>query len=155
MTPKIEDEIKQTKPFRNVEEQFFITLARTTEVLSHPVEQTIQQAGITGTQYNALRILAGAGEKGLPCFEVGERMVNRVPDVTRLLDRLEKNGYVRRERSKENRRKVFAFITKDGLSVLEKLDKPLQDTMKKVFGKSSKKRLKEFIELMDELREGL
>lgn len=122
MQTDLQHELKQTRPFRSPVEEAFVGLQRTAAVLEHALESALKPTGITGTQYNVLRILRGAGEQGLCRTEVGERMVRRVPDVTRLLDRLEDAGYIGRTRGDEDRRYVTTRITPAGLVVLADLD---------------------------------
>src|SRR5215471_12619391 len=94
----LQAEIKQTRPFSGPEQEAYLSLLRTTDKLQTAIEGELKKFGLTGTQYNALRILRGAGAEGLPCSEIGERMITRDPDITRLLDRLQKRGLVERIR---------------------------------------------------------
>lgn len=121
MQSDLQAELKQTRPFRSPREEAMVALQRTAAVLDHAFEATLKDSGITATQYNVLRILRGAGPAGLCRSEVGERMVRRVPDVTRLLDRLEDTGLIARTRG-DDRRFVTTRITAKGLEVLEALD---------------------------------
>src|SRR4051794_8759267 len=98
MARGLQSELKQTKPFRSLEEEAPLNIARTAAVLEHALAQALKPYDITPTQYNVLRILRGAGRDGLCRNEVGERLVTRVPDVTRLLDRMEEQGLLARER---------------------------------------------------------
>lgn len=122
MQTDLQRELKQTRPFRSPVEEAFVGLQRTAAVLEHALESALKPSGITSTQYNVLRILRGAGDQGLCRTEVGERMVRRVPDVTRLLDRLEDAGYIARTRGDEDRRYVTTRITPAGLAALTDLD---------------------------------
>jgi DNA-binding MarR family transcriptional regulator len=108
---KLAKEIKQSKPFRSREEEAFLNLARTHEVLAARVAELLKPYQLTPTQYNMLRILRGAGAEGLTCSQATERMLTADPDVTRLLDRMEAQELIRRERSKEDRRVVVTRIT--------------------------------------------
>jgi DNA-binding MarR family transcriptional regulator len=119
---KLKTEIKQERPFGSLEEEVFLNLQRTADALTRRLVETLKRADLTPTQYNALRILRGAGEAGIPCREVGERMVTRDPDVTRLLDRLEARGLVARSRDVRDRRVITARITDGGAAVLETID---------------------------------
>jgi predicted transcriptional regulator len=101
MVGKVQAEIKQRKPFRLREEEAFVNLLRTTDVLWQGVAETLKPYRLSPTQYNVLRILRGAEPTGLACREISERMITRDPDVTRLLDRLEDRGLVARTRSRE------------------------------------------------------
>lgn len=122
MQTDLQVELKQTRPFRTPMEEAFVALQRTAAVLEHALETELKASGITATQYNVLRILRGAGDEGLCRSEVGQRMVRRVPDVTRLLDRLEDTGVIARARGGEDRRYVTTRITPKGLQVLAALD---------------------------------
>jgi DNA-binding MarR family transcriptional regulator len=118
-------ELKKTRPFEHPAEEAYLNLLRTVSVLGAPFDQLFKQHGISEAKYNALRILRGAGGDGLPSLEIGARMVARVPDVTRLVDRLETDGLVRRARVRQDRRVVLVQITAKGLDVLARLDKPV------------------------------
>src|SRR5437762_13910759 len=122
MTPNLRAEIKQTKPFASLEEEALLNLERTAAVIGHALAERLKPHGITPTQYNVLRILRGAGKAGLCRNEVRDRLVAQVPDVTRLLDRLEHLGLIDRERSTEDRRLVSTRITAAGLALLRSLD---------------------------------
>lgn len=122
MQNDLQHELKQTTPFKSLLEEAFVALQRTAALLEHALETELKPSGITATQYNVLRILRGAGQAGLCRSEVGERMVRRVPDVTRLLDRLEDTGLIARARGGEDRRYVTTKITARGLDALAALD---------------------------------
>ena len=114
-------------PQPHLEEQVFVGLWRTADALTRGPEALLKTAGLSGTQYNVLRILRGAGATGLACREVGCRLISRDPDITRLLDRLERRGLITRTREQKDRRVVKAFITDKGLQILAKLDAPVQE----------------------------
>lgn len=118
----LQREIRQVKPFDSIEEEVFLNLQRTAEALMGGLSEVLKTFDLTATQYNVLRILRGAGPAGLPCREVSERMVNRDPDVTRLLDRLESRAFVERERLTSDRRVVVARIAVSGTEILELAD---------------------------------
>lgn len=126
MTRDMLSELRQTKPFALSEEELHLSLLRTADLLGRAFAALLKERGISGPQYNVLRILRGAGERGLPCGEIAARMVTRDPDVTRLLDRLEQRGLIARGRGAEDRRVVAARITDEGLALLEELDAPTQ-----------------------------
>jgi DNA-binding MarR family transcriptional regulator len=127
MVSKLQTELKQTKPFRSLEEEALLNLERTNEYLSNKLLSVIKEKDLTATQYNVLRILRGAGEEGLICSEISERMVTKESDITRLLDRLENRLFITRERPANNRRIVIARITGEGLNLLAELDTPVDD----------------------------
>src|SRR6266849_4791387 len=118
----LQAELKQKVPFRSREAEAYLSLLRTADALQSQVEAKLKEFGLTGTQYNALRILRGAGAEGLPCSEIGERMITRDPDITRLLDRLQKRGLVDRSRGKQDRRVIYGKITPAGLKLLREMD---------------------------------
>src|SRR6187402_357659 len=122
MRSRIWNEIKQTRPFRSIEEEAALSIVRTAAALEHTFDQAIKGYDITSTQYNVLRILRGAGSEGLCRNEVGQRLVRQVPDVTRLLDRMEHLDLIARQRAGRDRRYVTTTITKKGLELLKKLD---------------------------------
>src|SRR5690606_22369881 len=119
-------ELRQTRPFALPEEELYLSLVRTADVLGRGCHILLKDAGLSPPQYNVLRILRGAGEPGLPCGEIAARMVTRDPDVTRLLDRLEQRGLITRGRGTEDRRVVSARITATALDILERIDPLMQ-----------------------------
>src|SRR5439155_3758151 len=122
---RLAKEIQQKKPFISAEEEAFLNLARTFEVLQQGLSEALKPYQLTATQYNVLRILRGAGSEGVTCSQAAERMVNHDPDMTRLLDRLEARKLVERERSREDRRVVVTRIGKKGLELVNSLDAPI------------------------------
>src|SRR5262249_58936365 len=120
-------ELRKKHPFAVPEQEAFLNLARTLDHLNQPFERLFAAHGLTGPQYNVLRILRGHGAEGVPCHEIGAQMVTRMPDVTRLLDRLEQAGLATRQRSQSDRRVVLVRVTPAGLDLLAKLDRPVLD----------------------------
>jgi MarR family transcriptional regulator, organic hydroperoxide resistance regulator len=146
------DELKQRKPFRTTAEEAAVSLMRTADLVRRIGATVIEPHGITMQQYNVLRILRGAGEEGLPTLEVGERMVEQTPGVTRLLDRLEAKGLVRRQRCPKDRRQHLCWITPAGLTLLESLDEPVRAaTDAALKGLNHEQRIA-FIGLLDAIR---
>lgn len=135
-------EIRQAKPFESEEEEAYLNLLRTAAILEHSLADDLKPFGITPTQYNALRILRGAGEGGLCRSELTDRMVAPVPDATRLLDRLIKAGYAERSRDGADRRFVTARITAAGLALLERMDGPIHALHQRQLGHLDKAELK-------------
>ena len=148
----IRTEIKQTKPFRSLEAEAFLSLLRSAEKLQARVAAMLKPHGLSPTQYNALRILRGAGKKGLACSEIGERMINRDPDITRLMNRLEDRGLVKRSRDEQDRRVTTARITAGGLELLKSLDRPVDEFQRRLLGHMSPKRLRTLIRLLETAR---
>jgi len=133
------------------EEAAFLDLLRTTDVLSRRLVHVLKTEDLSATQYNVLRILRGAPE-GLACGEIASRMITRDPDVTRLLDRLEKRGLISRWRETKDRRTVMARITPEGLALLSRLDEPVQAAHRKQLGHLGRERLRTLAKLLSLLR---
>jgi DNA-binding MarR family transcriptional regulator len=142
-------EIKKVRPFESVEQEAFLNLLRTTDVLTTEMADLFKPSKLSTTQYNALRILRAAGPDGLPCGEVAARMITRDPDVTRLLDRLEKRGLISRCRDKKDRRVVCARLTSAGAKMLAELDPLVVDAHRKQLNHMSATQLKQLIELLE------
>lgn len=145
-------EINQTKPFTCLEQEAHISLGRTWALLDHALSEALKPYNITPTQYNVLRILRGAGSDGLCRHEVMSRMIAAVPDGTRLLDRLEALGLIRRERSTSDRRYVTTQITDEGLALVNKLDEPIESIHRRQFSSFDEGKLRQLISLLGELR---
>jgi DNA-binding MarR family transcriptional regulator len=124
MVKHLLEEIKQTRPFERPGDEALLSIIRTASVLDHGMNELLRPFGITTTQYNVLRILRGAGAGGLCGKEIGERMVSRVPDVSRLLDRMEKMGLIGKERDPSDRRHITSRLTAKGRRVLEEARTP-------------------------------
>lgn len=135
----------------SLEERIFITLLKVADSLGQEAEQLTRTAELTGTQYNVLRILRGAGPEGLACRGIGDRMITHDPDITRLLDRMEKRGLIARERQEDDRRVVKARITPRGLALLKPLDQPMRDLHKRQFRHMAGGRLKTLCDLLEEI----
>jgi MarR family transcriptional regulator, organic hydroperoxide resistance regulator len=118
----LQRELRQSKPFRSAYHEGAVAIMRTADVLKRRNSFELAAYGITGQQYNVLRILRGAGAKGLPTLAIGERMIEAAPGLSRLVERLQKKGLLKRERSKLDRREVVCRITPAGLDLLERLD---------------------------------
>ena len=152
MSGKLAKEIKQTKPFSSVAEEAILNIQRTAAVLAQQFSETLKPHGLSETQYNVLRILRGAGAAGLACQEIGERMIARDPDTTRLLDRLEGRRLIERARSTEDRRVVVTRITGEGLKLLSTLDQEARDLPRRILGHLGEKRLRVLIGLLERAR---
>ncbi|HSR68223.1 MAG TPA: MarR family transcriptional regulator [Acidobacteriota bacterium] len=145
-------EIQQNKPFASLGQEALLSLFRTTDLLKRQVSQVVEPRGVTLQQYNVLRILRGAGSGGLPTLAIGERMIEQTPGITRLLDRLESKSLVRRQRSRQDRRQVFCYITPRGLDLLSELDQPILDIDKDGLGMLERDDLRTLIRLLDRIR---
>lgn len=148
----LRDEIKQGRPFGSLEQEAHLSIERTAAMLGHAFSEALKPYGITGTQYNVLRILRGAGEEGLCRNEVRERMVAQVPDATRLLDRMEAAGLIRRERSAADRRYVTTRITDAGLRLVNELDAPTEALHRRLLGHLSEDELATLVRLLGKAR---
>lgn len=133
------------------EESVFLALLRTADVLSRGLAHVLKNEDLSSNQYNVLRILRGAPE-GLACGEIANRMITRDPDITRLLDRLEKRELISRRRETKDRRMVLTRITPAGLKLLAELDEPVQNAHREQLGHLGKERLKALTELLHESR---
>lgn len=134
------------------EEAAFLDLLRTTDILSRQLARLLKTEDLSSTQYNVLRILRGAPD-GLPCGEIGNRMITRDPDMTRLLDRMEKRGLISRCREVKDRRMVLTRITPEGLAVLDRLDEPVQETHRHQLGHLGRERLQALSDLLRACRD--
>jgi DNA-binding MarR family transcriptional regulator len=145
------EEIHQTKPFATIEEELLVALLRTTDVLHERFEQLIRPFNISMTQYNVLRILRGAEPEGHTCGAIGERMIAREPDVTRLLERMEKAGLIKRARHSADRRVVVTRITSAGLKLLDEMEPKLGEIggLLKPMGE---RKIESTLKLLDEVR---
>lgn len=152
MPHKLQKEIQQTKPFRDLEQEAMLNIMRTADLINYNLARLLKPHGLTPTQYNALRIVRGAGEEGLPCRIIGQRMVTRVPDVTRLLDRMERDGLVRREREEGDRRVVRTWITEKGLKLMAGLDGPMNEFPRTQLGNVGERGLRNLIEALEAAR---
>jgi DNA-binding MarR family transcriptional regulator len=153
--PDLREDIRQRKPFTTLEQEAQLSVVRTASLLVDGFEQMLKPYGITATQYNVLRILRGAEPEGLCRNELRDRMLTRMPDVTRLLDRMEDAKLVSRSRSSEDRRLVSTRITPKGLRLLDELEDAVAEEHMRRFHHLSKTELKALIELLKGVRERL
>lgn len=145
----IERELKQKVPFRTRQDETVVTLLRTADVVRRTIARVIEPGGITLQQYNVLRILRGAGDEGLPTLEIAQRMIENTPGITRLLDRLEAKRLVRRERSTDDRRCVYCWITDEGGRLLDGLMQPVEDAARRALSKLRSTDMRELNRLLD------
>jgi DNA-binding MarR family transcriptional regulator len=154
MPGRLQAEIKQNKPFPHPTAEALLGILRTAAVLEHYLAEGLKPYGITTTQYNVLRILRGAGQNGMCGREVAARLVSRVPDVSRLLDRTEDLGLIKRERDPEDRRHVTARITEKGLAVLEQASPELDALVRRRFDGLDPEGLQHLIAALEDVRSG-
>lgn len=152
-TSRLAEEIRQTRPFRSARAEMALALMRTAAVLRRRYAKVIEPRGLSLPQYNVLRILRGARGEPLPTLEIGERMIEEAPGVTRLLDRLEAKGLVRRQRCTSDRRLVHCWITDPGLELLTRIDPLLNDADNQVVAHLSDEEQVALIHLLERVRE--
>ena len=155
MTTDLQTELKQKKPFPRISAEALVSILRTAAVLDHQLTDALKPFGITHTQYNVLRILRGAGAAGLCGREVAERMVSPVPDVSRLLDRMEDTDLISRERDSVDRRHVTARISRKGLALLDETTPRLEAVERARFGQLPAGRLQQLLEVLAAVRGNL
>ena len=164
MSGKAQIELQQTRPFENEAVEAYINVLRTADWLLRDTEKLLAGHGLTPPQYNVLRILRGAGrganraagaEKGagLPCREIGARMITRDPDITRLLDRLERRGLLSRARDQQDRRVITVRISAEGQRILRTLDRPVRELHQRQLRSLGRAGARRLVTLLEKLRE--
>lgn len=152
MAAKLQRELKKRGEFESLEQEATLNIWRTSDQTHNRVGRLLREYGLTPSQYNVLRILRGAGE-ALPSLEIASRLIQVVPAITGLIDRLEDQGLVERERSGNDRRVVHVAITAKGDNLLAKIDEPLQQLHRELLGHLTRAELKTLIELLEKARE--
>ena len=148
MTSSLREEIRQRKPFASLAQEAFLSIRRTETVLHDAMDRVLKPHGIAQTQYNVLRMLRGAGPEGLCRNDIRDRLITRMPDVTRLLDRMEEAGLVVRDRGTEDRRLVHTRLTRQGRALVDKLDDEVADEHERQLGHMSADQLQVLIQLL-------
>ena len=148
----VQSEIRQNKPFRSTAQEATIALLRTASVVNRTLARVVEPSGLSLAQYNALRIIRGAGTGGIPTLSIRERMIEEGTTITRLLDKLEEAGLIRRERSYPDRRQVLCFVTDTGRALLDTLDPQVDSADEAVVSTLSDAQLDRFIEVLDVVR---
>jgi DNA-binding MarR family transcriptional regulator len=148
----VQSEIRQTKPFRSTAQEATIALLRTASVLGRTFTRVLEPHGLSFAQYNALRIIRGAGSGGIPTLAIRERMIEEGTTITRLLDKLEEAALIRRERSVPDRRQVLCFATDGGRKLLDSLDPLVNAADEEAVATLSSLELDRFIDLLDAVR---
>ncbi|UCF20000.1 MAG: MarR family transcriptional regulator [Gemmatimonadota bacterium] len=151
----VQREILQTRPFRSAAHEGVVGLLRTADRVRWHFCEVLAPYGMTLPQYNVLRVLRGAGPKGLPTLEVAERLIEHAPGITRMMDRLERRGWVRRERCSGDRRQVLCFLTTEGEKLLAELDKPIDRADEEALRGLTPAKQHDLIELLDRVRGAL
>lgn len=148
----IQREIGQTRPFRSVEQEATVALLRTASVLSRAMGRVLEPYGISLPQYNALRIIRGAGSGGIPTLDIRERMIDQGTTITRLLDKLEAARLIRRERSEPDRRQVMCFLTPAGKALLERLDVPMDRADDEAMAGLNRREIERLLKALEAIR---
>jgi DNA-binding MarR family transcriptional regulator len=148
----LQREIRQSKPFLSLGQEAVLGILRTADELRHWLAGLIEPHGVTLQQYNVLRILRGAGDDGLPTLEIADRMIERSPGITRLLDRLGSKGLVRRERCREDRRQMLCWITDAGRDLLAELDDPIARAESHALADMDRADVERLIDVLDRVR---
>lgn len=154
-TLTLREEIRQNKPFESPAQEAILGLQRTDDILQRRFTQLVEPHGISLQQYNVLRILRGAGQEGTPTLEIADRMIEKTPGITRLLDKLESKRLVKRKRCPEDRRQVLCWITDSGLRLLADLDRPMSEAGTSAMQSLKTTELRELISLLERVRADL
>ena len=157
---RLQQELRQKTPFINIKAEAFLNVLRTADELQRRLRLALKPHGLTETQYNALRILRGAIHpesacplmNSMPCSEIGERLISHDPDITRLLDRLERQSLVERTRDEKDRRIVLTRITEAGLEQLKTLDGVVETCVNQMLGHMNDADLKRMVRLLEQAR---
>lgn len=150
---RVQQEIRQSRPFKSPAQEATIALLRTASVVGRAVARVIEPWGLSLAQYNALRIIRGAGAGGIPTLAIRERMIEEGTTITRLLDKLESSGFIRRERSQPDRRQVICFATAEGRRLLDRIDPEVDAADEAAVSTLSERQLEQFISLLDIVRD--
>jgi DNA-binding MarR family transcriptional regulator len=148
---RLQNEIRQNVPFESVRHEALLSILYTADTIRRRTARFLEPHDITPQQYNVLRILRGAGSSGLPTLDIANRMIEQAPGITRMIDRLEAKGWVRRERGSD-RRQVLCFIAPQGLDLLARLDVPARDVAASGTGSATDSELALLIQVLDEIR---
>lgn len=152
--PTISEEIRQTKPYSSRREEAAVSLVRTASVVRRCGDALFEARGLTSQQYNVLRILRGAGPRGLKTLEIADRLIEPSPGITRLVDVLEKKKLLVRARCETDRRVVYCKITASALTLLAELDAPVVETTERAMEGLTAEELPRLLELLDKIRAG-
>ncbi|HET7229689.1 MAG TPA: MarR family transcriptional regulator [Longimicrobium sp.] len=151
----VQAEIRQRVPFGSRAEEAVVTLMRTSSMVARAMARVVEPEGISVAQYNVLRILRGAGKDGMPTLSIRERMIEEGASITRLLDKLEEAGYVRRERCRPDRRQVIGYLTDAGAELLRRLDPAVSAANQRAMGVLADGDVTALLSLLDQIRSGL
>jgi DNA-binding MarR family transcriptional regulator len=148
----VQSEIRQTRPFRSKQQEATIALLRTASVVGRALGRVLEPWGLSLAQYNALRIIRGAGPSGIATLAIRERMIEEGTTITRILDKLEQSGYIRRERALPDRRQVMCEATADGRRLLDKIDPIVDAADEEAVASLGAREVAQLIDLLDTIR---
>ncbi|MEM8487454.1 MAG: MarR family transcriptional regulator [Bacteroidota bacterium] len=151
---KLQKDLKKSKPFELQHQEVIISILRTNELFQYRFGQLFRKFGLSQPQYNILRILRGAGEQ-LPSLEIASRMINVVPSITNLIDKLERKGLVQRERSEKDRRVWFVGLTAEGLALTNEMDESNLNMHIELVGHLSEQERTQLLELLEKARQSV
>ncbi|MCA9835407.1 MAG: MarR family transcriptional regulator [Trueperaceae bacterium] len=152
MTELDSRQVLAVKSAWGLEHEVFLKLVKVVNELSYEIEVLLKEQGLSSAHYNILRILRGAGEEGLACSAIGERLLVKSPDITRLLDRLEKQELIERARSLVDRRIVTSCLSEKGQKLLAALDEPMKQLHKKQLEHLGETKLEQLSKLLDDIQ---
>ena len=147
-----DDAQKRLISFQNLEQEVYLSLVFTASRLSSDVDALMKKHGLTQPQYNVLRILRGAGVDGLGRNQIRDRLVTAMPDVTRLLDRMELAALVSRKQCESDRRQMTTVLTTAGMRLVKRLDAPLEKLHEKHAGGIQGPELRAMLRVLSKLR---
>ena len=150
---KLQAELKQSKPFASPAEEAFVAVVKTADLFLRWLDRKLAGKDLSHQQYNVLRIVRGAGSAGIPTLAIGERLIECAPGMTRLLDRMEEKGMVRRERCKQDRRQVLCYLTGKGEQLLTEVEPLVEGLARRSFERIAPGELESFIETLEHIRE--
>lgn len=150
----VQSEIRQSRPFRSKKQEATIALLRTASVVGRALSRVLEPWGLSLAQYNALRIIRGAGPDGIATLAIRERMIEEGTTITRILDKLEQSGYIRRERALPDRRQVICEVTVAGRRLLDTIDPVVDAADEEAVASLSAREVGQLIELLDTVRAG-
>ncbi|WP_321477792.1 MarR family transcriptional regulator [uncultured Paludibaculum sp.] len=152
-TSRLQEELKQTKPFGSIYQEAALSVMKTADVFRRDTTRLLEPYEVTPQQYNVLRILRGAGADGIPTLAIGERLLEETPGMTRLLDRMEFKALVRRIRCEKDRRQVLCYLTEEGARLLATLDPLIEATDRNMAARLTPEEAETLVELLEKIRE--
>lgn len=148
----VQSEIGQLRAFRSKKQEATIALLRTASVVGRSLGRVIEPSGLSLAQYNALRIIRGAGSGGIATLTIRERMIEEGTPITRIVDKLEQAGYIRRERALPDRRQVMCQVTAEGRRLLDKIDPAVDAADEEATASLGTRELAQLVDMLDTIR---